>query len=337
MVFECIEALSRLPGVSGCEDAVRAEIIRRIDGYCEYRVDALGNLLAFKKGRETPPVPRMFSAHMDEVGLIVTYIEESGYLRFSTVGGIDRRVLAGKSVRIGDVYGVIGTRAFHQKSAEERDKAPAPSDLLIDIGARDRAHAMEHAAPGDRAVFNAHTCSFGDGFLRGRALDDRAGCALLIQLIQSDLRYDTHFAFTVQEESGCTGGRTAAAQIQPGLAVIVETTTACDIPDTPDEKMVCHLKDGPVISFMDKGTIYDNGLFHAAQGLAHKHAIPCQTKTVIAGGNESRSIQVAGHGAKVLAVSLPCRYLHTPCCVIHKDDVKNTGRLLEALAGELEA
>lgn len=333
-MLELLETLCGLPGVSGCEEAVRCEILRRIEGRCIYRVDPLGNILAFKKGAETPPETRMFSAHMDEVGLIITYIEDSGLLRFAAVGGIEPQVLTGKTVRIGDVPGVVGTKAMHQKTADERGTAVPIADMYIDIGARDRAEAEEAVSPGDRAVFHSSFRPFGDGLIQGKALDDRAGCALLIGLIQSDLRYDTHFAFTVQEETGAAGGKTAAQQIRPGIAVVVESTTACDIPDTPENRVVCRLGGGPVLSFMDKGTVYDIGLYRRALELAKEQGIRCQSKLGVYGGNEARAVQTAGEGARMLAVSLPCRYLHTPSCVLRRDDLTETARMLAALSGE---
>ena len=245
MLYENIERLSALPGVSGREEAVRAALLELLDGRCDCKVDALGNLLAFKRGAKKPANRLMFSAHMDEVGLIVTYIEDSGLLRFAAVGGIDRRTAVGKTVRIGKTRGVIGTKATHLKSAEERGKAAAFDALCIDIGAKTRGEAAALVSPGDCAVFDSRYALFGDGFLRGRALDDRVGCALLVELLLSEqLPYDLHAVFTVQEETGTTGAKTAAAQICPDIAIAVETTTACDIPGTPPEKTVCSLKKG---------------------------------------------------------------------------------------------
>lgn len=337
MLYENLEKLCGLAGVSGCEESVRYEILKLIEQHCIYRVDALGNILAFKKGAKAPTHPLLFSAHMDEVGLIVTFVEDSGLLRFDTVGGIDRRVLVGKAVRIGERVGVIGCKPVHMKTADEKDKAPALTDLYIDIGAKDAAQAKEHVTAGDRAVFTSNYTEFGDGFLRGRALDDRIGCALMVELLQSDLAYDAHFAFTVQEETGTTGGKTAAAQIGAEIAIVIETTTACDIPAVEGDKRVCALRKGPVVSYMDRGTVYDMGLYTRAMAIAAAENIPCQTKSGVYGGNEARSIQVAGDGARVLAVSAPCRYLHTPSCVAHTDDIGGMLRLLTALLADFAA
>ena len=227
---------------------------------------------------------------------------------------------------------MIGTKATHLKSAEERGKAAAFDALCIDIGAKTRGEAEALVSPGDCAVFDSRYVLFGDGFLRGRALDDRVGCALLVELLLSEqLPYDLHAAFTVQEETGTTGAKTAAAQICPDIAIAVETTTACDIPGTPPEKTVCSLKKGPVISFMDRGTIYDAALYARAMQAAAASGIACQPKQGVFGGNEARSVQTAGNGARVLAVSVPCRYLHTPSCVASRFDIDETLRLLRLL------
>ena len=332
MLYENIERLSALPGVSGREETVRAALLELLDGRCDCKVDALGNLLAFKRGAKKSANRLMFSAHMDEVGLIVTYIEDSGLLRFAAIGGIDRRTAVGKTVRIGKTRGVIGTKATHLKSAEERGKAAAFDALCIDIGAKTRGEAAALVSPGDCAVFDSRYVLFGDGFLRGRALDDRVGCALLVELLLSEqLPYDLHAAFTVQEETGATGAKTAAAPLRPDIAIAVETTTACDIPGTPPEKTVCSLKKDPVLSFMDRGTIYDAALYARAMQAAAAAGIACQPKQGVFGGNEARSVQTAGDGARVLAVSVPCRYLHTPSCVANRFDIDETLRLLRLL------
>ena len=337
MLYDLIEKLCALPGVSGCEDAVREAILQQIRQDCTCKVDALGNLLAFKKGARRPGKTILLSAHMDEVGLIVTSVEENGLLRFATFGGIDKRTIVGRAVQIGKTPGVIGCKPVHMRTSEEKDKAVPLDGLYIDIGAKDREEALSLVSLGDRAVFISHYCEMGDGYLRGRALDDRIGCALLVELAKSPLPYDTWFAFTVQEETGCTGAITAAAQVCPEIGIAVETTTACDIPGVEEGRTVCKLQHGPVVSHMDRGTLYDMKLYARALEIAQARGIPCQTKEGVYGGNESRSVQVAGSGAQVLAVSVPCRYLHTPSCVAHRSDIGHTLALLQALVEELGA
>jgi endoglucanase len=168
----------------------------------------------------------------------------------------------------------------------------------------------------------------------GKALDDRAGCAMLIKLIQSELEYDCTFVFTVQEEIGCVGAKAAAYTVKPDISIVVETTTAGDLAGVAPNKKVCALKNGPVVPFMDRGTVYDRELYDRAHAVANRLGIPCQTKEGVYGGTEGRSIQTAGAGAKVLAVSLPCRYLHSASCLLAQQDMQQELQLLQALIEE---
>ncbi len=332
-MYDTLAALVALPGVSGRETPVREELARQLEPLCQLSVDPLGNLIAFKKGRKTPKNKILLSAHMDEVGFIITYIEENGMLRFAPVGGIDSRLAVGKRLKIGPgaVPGVIGFKAIHQQSSEERGKVPSFEELYLDIGALSRQEALEQVQLGDTAIFDTGLLPLGEDKLLGRALDNRAGCALLLELLQKDLEYDVTAAFTVMEETGCQGARTVAAQVEPDIALILETTTASDIPGVSPENQVCHLGKGPVVSFQDRGTVYDWELYRAVLKLAQEKNIPCQSKAGVYGGNESRSFQTGACGARVAALSLPCRYLHSPACMLDRRDLDSMAALLEAL------
>lgn len=339
-MLELTEKLCSIPGVSGDESAVRAFLVERLEGVCELSVDSLGNLTAFKKGRKTPKKKLLFSAHTDEVGFIITHITDDGYLKFDTVGGIDSRTLPGKYLRVGaaGIPGVIGVKPLHLRSGEEKLSVPAVDSLTIDIGASDKKAAEEVVSLGDRAVFQAEFVRFGDGLISARALDDRAGCAMLVRLLESESEYDFYCAFTVLEEVGGQGAAAVGGRLGADIVVAVETTTASDIADVAPAKRVCELKKGPVVSFMDKGAVYDRPLYDFIMRTAEKHLIPKQAKQGIYGGNESRSYQTSGVGSRIAAVSLPARYLHSPRCVIAECDLENTFALLRAIAdaaGEL--
>lgn len=333
-MVELIKELSILPGPSGMEDLVRDRIIKEIEGHCDYHIDALGNLIAFKKGRQTPKNRTMLAAHMDEVGFIITHIEESGLLRFANVGGIDTRVIVGKRLRVGpnNLLGVIGTKPVHLVKGDERDKMPDPDSFYIDIGAVNKDDALRHVSPGDCAVFDSEFVQFGDGLIKGKALDDRAGCAIMIKMIKSQLEYDTYFAFNVQEEVGCRGAVASAYTIKPDCAIVLEATTAADIAGVASEKEVCCQGDGPVISFMDKGTVYDRALYRMAFEVAREKGIPCQPKRLVAGGNEASAIHKSRAGVRTLSLSMPCRYLHSPACVLRVSDIDATYQLAAAAA-----
>ncbi len=328
-----IKELSMLPGISGDEGAVRQAIIEKIKDHCSYTVDPMGNLICEKKGKRPTTKKVLLAAHMDEVGMIVTAITEQGYLQFDTVGGIESKVLLGRAVRLyrTGVVGVIGTKAVHEQRAEEKGKAVAVSKLVIDIGAKDKADAEAWVRAGDGVVFESAFVPFGDGFVKGKALDDRVGCALLIELLQQPAETDFTVAFTVQEEVGLRGAKTAAYTVNPDVAIVLETTTAADIAGVSGQERVCTLQKGAVVGFMDRATIYPRSLYQLAQKIAKEKDIAIQTKSMVAGGNDSGAIHQSRGGVPTLAISLPCRYLHTATCVIHKDDYKAVWDLMTAM------
>ena len=337
-MLENLERLCHLNGISGREKAVADEIERQISGYCECRRDNLGNLIAEQRGKKRAKHKLMLSAHMDEVGMIVTGITTDGMLRFSTVGGIDSRVIIGRGVTVGNsLPGVIGTKAVHMQSAEERDTAVNADNLFIDIGAKDKADAEQTVALGESVTFDSPFLRFGSGFVKGKAIDDRFGCALLISLIRAGVEYDTTFVFCTQEEIGLRGAKAAAYSVNPDFAIVCETTTAADIAGVTAEKQVCALGRGAVVSYMDKSTMYDKALYDLAFQTARELEIPCQTKSMVAGGNDAGAIHVSRGGVRTLAVSIPCRYLHSPSCVIQEADMQSCRSLVHAMAQRIQA
>lgn len=333
---EYLRELCALDGISGDEGAVREYIISKISGKCEYTVDPLGSVIAEVKGRQPAEHRLLISAHMDEVGLIVTYICSDGCLRFDTVGGIDPRVLYGKRVFVGRdrLPGVIGGTAVHNISDDE--KAPAVSTMTIDMGFTSKAQAEKFVRQGDSVVFDSDFFTFGCGRIRSKAIDDRAGCAIMLKMIEDGVEYDTVFTFVVQEEVGLRGATAAAYTAAPEFAIVLESTTASDIPSSSGEKRVCEVGKGAVVSFMDRHTIYDRGLYDLAFDTAKQLGIPCQTKSVVAGGNDAGAIHVSRGGVRTAAISLPCRYLHSPSCVIAESDLDHSYQLACGLAERIQ-
>ncbi len=330
-----LQKLCALNGVSGNEDAVREFIVREITPYVtDLQIDPLGSVIAFKKGAARAKTDLMLSAHMDEVGLIVTHITEDGKLKFAAVGGIDQRILPGKRVLAGKVPGVIGAKPIHLLKGDEKSAAVPLDDLSIDIGAKDRAEAEAAVSLGDPVSFeSAFDCS--GHTVKAKAIDDRAGCAILIDLIRGELAYDMTFVFCVQEEVGLRGARAAAYSVDPQAAIVVESTTAADIPGVEGEKQVCRVGAGPVVSFMDRATIYDRAYYRLALALAQAENIPCQTKHAVAGGNDAGAIHTTKGGVRTIAVSLPCRYLHSPAGLIAQSDFHYTKALVLSLANTI--
>ena len=323
-----LEALCLLNGTSGDEGSVRDFILSKL-GDTEFVVDNLGNIIVEKKGKQKPKNKLMLSAHMDEVGVIITHIDENGFLSFSTVGGIDPKALLGKRVRIGNVLGVIGTAPVHL--SEDTAVMPKVDKMYIDIGALNREDALKCVSPGDCGVFESEFVRFGDGFIKSKAIDDRVGCALLLELLEKELPFDVSVCFLTREEIGLKGAACAAAGVKPDIALVLESTTSNDVCGVSGADKVCALGEGPVISFMDRATLYDRGLYREAMHIAKANRLKAQTKTKIAGGNDASAIQIAGEGARVLAVSVPTRYIHSAVSVAKISDIESTALLVEKL------
>ena len=329
-MLELLKELCRLNGVSGAEDPVRNFIQTQAQPYADsLRSDALGNLIVFKRGKKSTGNKLLLAAHMDEVGVIVTRITEEGFLKFDFVGGVDRRVAIGKPVVLGEneIPGLIGLKAIHLVSREEEEKVPKTDALYIDLGAKDREEAEKLVPPGTYGSFVGPPQEFGQGFLKAKAIDDRIGCAIMLELLKEDLPLDVTFAFTAQEEVGTRGAFGSAFSVSPEVALVLETTTAADLPGVEGARRVCAPGKGPVISYMDGATIYDRDLFENLRRLAEEHGIPWQTKEYIAGGNDARTIQRSRSGVRVAALSAAVRYLHAPATVGSLADFENMWKL----------
>lgn len=329
-----LEELCQLNGASGDEARVR-EYIRSHITADEIITDNLGNLIVFKKGRKTPKNKIMFAAHMDEVGFMITDISEDGFLRFGAVGGINPDVAIGRAMRVestdGEISGVVGTKAIHQQSKDERAKMPSFDEMYLDIGASSKSEAEKYVRRGSYAYFDADFFGFGDGFIKGKAIDDRAGCLIMMDMINGDPEYDAWYAFTVQEEIGTRGAKAASFTVAPDIAIVLETTTACDIAGVSGSKKVCELGKGAVVSYMDRSTVYDRELYSLAFDIAKSNNIAVQTRTQVAGGNDSGSIHISRGGVRTCAISVPCRYLHSPSCVIKESDYLSVKALAEKM------
>ena len=318
-MFDILKNLCNLDATSGDEKSVRDFIIGEIKDYCEYRVDNLGNIIAFKKGNNESAKKLMLDAHMDEVGLIITSVTEDGFLKFKTVGGIDVSALMFRTVKIGgSINGVVSGKPIHLIGGDERKKLPKAESLYIDIGASSKAEALEHISLGDRAVL-CGDFEENEQNIISKALDDRVGCAVLIKLIKEFNDFDFYASFSVQEEVGLRGAKVSAFAINPDSAIVLESTTASDIAGVGDTDKVCSLGQGVAISFMDGATVYDREYYNFAlnSGLA------CQPKTAVAGGNNSGAIHLSREGVRTLAMSLPCRYIHSSTSVASKADCES--------------
>lgn len=318
-----IEKLCNAGGVSGNETAVRNIIKAEIEAYADdILVDSMGNMIAYKKGRDSSKKV-MLSAHMDEVGFIVSGFTDKGFLEFKTVGGIDTRVVISKKVFVGDkkIPGIIGIKAIHLQTKSERDTVPEISSLYIDIGAKTKAEAQSMVKLGDYAVFATEFEMFGDNKIKAKAIDDRAGCAVLAQIIKKDVLFDTYFCFLVQEEVGLRGARIAAARLEPDIALVLEATTCSDVYGCKEHEYVTRLGEGVVITARDGSSIVPEDYRLFLEELCRKNNIPYQYKKTTRGGNDAGAVYISGKGVRTASLSVPCRYLHSPVGVASLSDI----------------
>lgn len=264
--------------------------------------------------------------------MIVLGINENGLISYLPVGGIDPRVVVSKRVCVGPdaVPGVIGAKAIHLQSADERGRVLQHEQLYIDIGARDRASAERLVSPGDYVSFESEWVEFGDGCVKSRALDDRVGCNTMLSVLEGDYPCDLTCVFTVQEEVGCRGSRTAGWGVPYDSAIVLEGTAANDMGMADDWMKVCRLGEGVAVSFMDGSSIRSRALYGRLCALADEQNIPWQVKTFISGGNDAGNLQ-RSNGAKATCVlSVPCRYIHSASNVACFRDIDAQYRLVDA-------
>jgi len=336
-----LRKLSEIPGVSGDERAVRKRIEDAIrDHVDEMRVDTLGNLLAVKKARgDRRRLRVMIDAHMDEVGFMIVGCSSDGGLKFRAVGSIEACILPGKVVWVGPdrIPGVIGVHPIHLAYKRINEVQPIDS-LVIDIGASSQEQAEGAARSGTYASFATPVRSIGGGKASGKAFDDRAGCAVLIELLcKPRLPVDILAAFTVQEEVGLRGARAAAHALNPDAAFALDATPANDLPmeEGEDRSPNTRLDDGPAVYVMTRGDVSDPRLVRHVLNVGEKRGIPHQIRQPGAGGTDAGAISKSRGGVPSVSISTPCRYIHSPASVLSLADLQNTVALVRESVARL--
>lgn len=358
---ELLRELSLAFGPSGCEGNV-ADIIKEFVTPLadEVTSDRLGTVIAvYRRSEECarstdpdeepktnegkPEIDRlMFAAHMDEVGFMIKSIDGDGYLKIAALSGRDPKTLAGRNVTVGDetkqYKGYFGVKPAHLGGSGNFDS------LYIDIGAKNKEEAEKMVSPGDFGTYRSDFVQFGpgNGFMKGKALDDRLGCTVLCMLLKRlrennvKLPYDVYFCFTVREEIGSSGAQTAANKIQPDIGIVIEATAVDGTKGTDRYGSVAKQGAGGCISFMDRSTIYDREVYDFVLETAKKHGIPAQPKCYVAGGNDAGYIHKAGVGAKCAAISAPSQYIHTASNVVKESDMLSIIDLAYAVMMEMK-
>jgi putative aminopeptidase FrvX len=332
-----LKALSEALGVSGNEGEVRAIIIEAVkDHVDEVRVDTMGNLITFKRGTGDSPLKVMLAAHMDEIGLMIVHMEKDGLLRFRKVGGIDDRILLSKVVRIGKdkIPGVIGAKPIHLLKQGDRKRVTKVEDMIIDLGVSSQEEAEKLVKRGDYATFATPYVELG-AVVKGKAFDDRAGCAVLAELVKERYPSDLYAVFTVQEEVGLRGARVAAYAVAPDVAFALEGTICDDLPKKKDTSPTTRLGAGPAITLMDRSVIADKRLVGLLVETAKEEDIPYQFKQPGVGGTDAGRIHLTREGVPSAVVAVPCRYIHAPACLLSLTDFENTVQLMKKTLGKL--
>ena len=330
---ELLKNLTEAVGVSGAENEVRILIRDLIEPHVdEWRVDAMGNLIALKKGTGESDLKVIVDAHMDEVGLMVTGFDGNGTLKFTPIGGFDDRALLGKVVQVGPkkLNGVIGAAPVHVLNAAQRNTMMKRESMRIDIGAKSKEAASGKVNIGDRAAFVTAYEELGKTAI-GKSFDDRAGCSALIELLKKrPYPFDLYATFTVQEEVGLRGATVVAYDIEPDAALILECTPAYDFPNKNDVSPNVAVGKGPSIYVMDRGTFQDPKLVAHITNTATSNNIPYQIRQPGGGGTNTSAIQKTGGGVSAATIAVPGRYAHTPTMMISLEDYENVIQLADA-------
>lgn len=332
-----LEKLCNAFGVSGCEDEVREIIIEEIKDHVDsLKIDRMGNIIAHKKGTGKKGPRIMLSAHMDEVGFMVKSIEESGFLKFSPVGGIDPRVLIGKKLHIGKekISGVIVFKPVHVQRSDYKN-VPDAGSLYIDIGAKDKKDAEKYVSVGDYCVF-ATAFERRGNIVKGKAFDDRLGCYAIMEILKKKISRDMYAVFLVQEEVGTRGAKIATYGIEPDYAFVLEGTSCGDIPSERDEAKYPMMSSGVVVTISDRTILVDRGLIDVIVKTAQSKGIRHQFKQPMIGGTDAGAIHITGKGVKAAVFAVPARYIHSSVGYADLDDLQAMIDLTHQLVNNIQ-
>ena len=334
-MFELLKKLSDAHGISGYEDEIREIIKAELEDYVdEIKVDKLGNIICIKNGSE---FKEMICAHMDEIGFMVKYIDDKGFIRFTPIGGWFSQIALGQRVILhgskGKISGVIGCKPPHVMKDEERKKAVEFKDMFIDVGASSRDEVKEMGIDiGTPITIDRELTKLGKSKVTGKALDDRAGLAVMIEALKQTKSDATIYAVgTVQEEVGLKGARVSAFAIEPDVALAIDVCVATDFPGAESTHMDIKLGKGPAITIADasgRGLIASKKVLSWLKETAEKYEIPHQLEVAEGGTTDATAIHLTKAGIPAGVISVPARYIHSPVEVVDLDDLKNSALLV---------
>jgi len=339
--IDLLREITEVAGAPGHEQRVREIVLREVTPLVDdVTVDNMGNVYAIKKGADPKRV--MVGAHMDEIGFIVTHIDDNGFLRFHTLGGFDPKTLTAQRVIVHgteDIIGVMGSKPIHVMSPEERTKMPKTTDYFIDLGMKKEAVekivSIGNSVTRERGLIEMGEC------VNCKSLDNRLAVFILIETLRilkdKAVPFDIYGVFTVQEEVGIRGANVAALAIKPDFGFGLDTTIAFDVPGAKPEEMITKLGDGTAIKIMDSGTICDYRMVKYMENIAAKYGIKSQKEILTAGGTDTSGIQRMNPGGAIAgAISIPTRHIHQSIEMAHKQDIRGSIDLLTNCLSELD-
>ncbi len=339
---DLLKEICEVAGAPGFEARIREIVLREVTPLVdEVSVDNLGNVISIKKGSKIPDGKKaMVAAHMDEIGFIVTHIDDNGFVRFHTLGGFDPKTLTAQRVIIHgkeDVIGVMGSKPIHVMTPEERNKVAKITDYFIDLG-RSKEEVEKLISVGDPITRERELIEMGD-CVNCKSIDNRVSVFILIETLRAlkEVPYDVYGVFTVQEEVGLRGAKVSAHTINPDFGFGLDTTIAFDLPGAQPHEKVTELGKGTAIKIMDASTICDYRMVAYMKEIAGKHEIKWQPEILTAGGTDTAGVQQMGKdGAISGAVSIPTRHLHQVIEMANKNDIEGSIKLLGACLEELD-
>ncbi|PRO64962.1 M42 family metallopeptidase [Alkalicoccus urumqiensis] len=346
-MLKMMKELTDANGIPGNEREPREVMKRWIEPFANsVETDHLGSLIAKKQGGNEDDPKIMVAGHLDEIGFMVTNINDKGFLQFQCVGGWWEQVMLAQRVTVmtrnGNVPGVIGSKPPHILAPEARKKSVDKKEMFIDIGASSKEEAMEFGVrPGDSVV---PVCDFtvmkNEKLLMAKAWDNRIGCAIAIEVLrrlQNEEHPNTVYGVgTVQEEVGLRGARTSAHQIQPDIGFGVDVGIAGDTPGVSDKDALSSMGDGPQVIMYDASMVSHKGLRDFVTDTADENSIPYQFDAVPGGGTDSGAIHLTADGVPALSITIATRYIHTHAAILHRDDFENAVKLITAVIKKLD-
>ncbi|HLU86542.1 MAG TPA: M42 family metallopeptidase [Taishania sp.] len=339
--IQLLNEICTIPGAPGFEQKIRSKIIEEIKPYVDQlEIDNMGNVYAIRKGKQNKKV--MVGAHMDEIGFIVTHIDDKGFIRIHPLGGFDPKTLTAQRVIIHgkkDIIGVMASKPIHVMSPEERNKIATLNDYFIDTGL-DAEEVKKYIQIGDSVTREREFIEMGN-CVNGKSLDNRLAVYITIELLKQvkdlELPYDLYAVFTVQEEVGIRGANVATLKVNPDFGFGLDTTIAFDLPGAAPHEMITKLGEGTAIKLMDASAICDYRMVDFMKKTADKHSIKWQPEILTAGGTDTAGIQRMTAGGSIAgAVSIPTRHLHQVIEMAHKEDIANSILLLKYCILELD-